>query len=310
MRYFGLSIAAYVALFSSPALADETWAVTPSGSAEVEFGLRSADAVQRISSRCIDAGWRVTNSSTNQVVCEAPLNTGQSVLGQLLLGNSYSTPPRRFFRFNVAEINRVSRVQANGWMELQMAFGQMQRTDFSGPEFNNGMTLFLMSAGGQLPTGTTFPNHVSLGIEYAVAPYDGKQALRVTEVRPGGSAATAGVQVGDLIFRIAGERFEQNDDLLDALAEAAEDETYRVDVDRDGERLRLEFARRYPEAITASVTPYEETAVTVPSSPEPSFSIAEELARFVELRDSGVITTEEFETQKARLLGTDQTPQP
>lgn len=144
-------------LHSSPALADKTFAVTPSGAAEMLFPDQPALVAGKISSKCIDAKWTVVNSTPNAVTCEAPLNFGQSVLGQMLMGNSYSTPPRRFFRFNVVEFNGISRVQATGWMELQMAFGQVKRNDFAGPEFINNAMLFLGNAGGEIPVRDYLP---------------------------------------------------------------------------------------------------------------------------------------------------------
>lgn len=103
------------ALFvSSSAVADEFFAVTPSGATEMLFAELLNEVVGKLSTKCIDAGWSVTSSTTSEVVCKAPLNFGQSMVGRLLMGNSYSTPPRRFFKYNVATVNGVSRVQASG----------------------------------------------------------------------------------------------------------------------------------------------------------------------------------------------------
>jgi hypothetical protein len=148
MRFGRLLFVVALTLVSVPALADEFMAVTPTGAAEMLFPNHATEVVGRLSNKCIDARWTVISSTPTDLVCEAPMNMGQSVLGQMLLGNSYSTPPRRFFRFNVAETNGVSRVQASGWMELQMAFGQIKRTDFSGPEFQNSIFSFMSAAGG------------------------------------------------------------------------------------------------------------------------------------------------------------------
>src|SRR5688572_9758911 len=111
-------VAMLLMVVATPALADEYFAVTPSGAAEMLFQGKPQKVIGELSSKCIDVRWTVISSNPNELVCEAPLNMGQSVLGQMLLGNSYSTPPRRFFRFNVADVNGISRVQASGWMEL------------------------------------------------------------------------------------------------------------------------------------------------------------------------------------------------
>ena len=165
MRFGRLVFVVALTHVSAPALADEFMAVTPTGAAEMLFPNHATEVVGKLSNKCIDARWTVISSNPTDLVCEAPMNMGQSVLGQMLMGNSYSTPPRRFFRFNVAEIYGVSRVQASGWMELQMAFGQMKRTDFSGPEFQNSIFSFMSAAGGTFPVDTRFPNHVMMGFK-------------------------------------------------------------------------------------------------------------------------------------------------
>lgn len=105
--------AALVALFvaaPTAAWADKMFAVTPSGAAEMLFASGQQETVSALSSKCIDSRWTVISSSATELTCEAPMSMGQSVLGQVLMGNSYSTPPRRFFRFNVSENSGVSRV--------------------------------------------------------------------------------------------------------------------------------------------------------------------------------------------------------
>ena len=72
------------------------------------------------------------------------MNRGQRILGQFLLGNSYSTTPRRFIRFNIAEIDDISRIQTNSWVELQMAFGQTRPESITGADFHNSMHSLLV----------------------------------------------------------------------------------------------------------------------------------------------------------------------
>jgi len=223
-------------------------------------------------------------------------------MGQMLMGNSYSTPPRRYFRFNVAEVNGVSRVQAAGWMQLQMAFGQIQRTDFSGPEFHNGMMNFMGSAGGKLPVGTTFPNHVVMGVDTETI-IQGKYRLpRVTKVYSGSAAERADLRVGDVLTNVAGERIKNYDeDALDAAARATKAATYQVELYRDGKPMTVTLQRDYRptwnEAVVAPADP-PETPTAIPA-----LSIADELAKLAKLRDDGTLTAAEFENQKKKLLG-------
>lgn len=234
-----------LALVSSPALADKHFAVTPSGATEVLFDAPARQVIATLSNKCMDNRWQIVAATETQLTCEAPMSFGQSLLTTLAIGNSYSTPPRQFFRFNVAEINGVSRVQASGWAELQMAFGQTRRNDFSGASFHNSLTGFLLSSGSRLPTGTIFPNHALLGIEGDYVPHERSYVgLRVSAVAPGGAAEEAGVQVGDLIVRIANKRFKHDEDYLDATAAAASRPAYKIQVLRAGGSRPVELELR------------------------------------------------------------------
>lgn len=286
---------------AAPAWADEYYAVTPSGAAEMLFPEKPQAVVGKISSKCIDMRWTVVNSTSTEVTCEAPLNFGQSLLGQMLMGNSYSTPPRRFLRFNVADVNGISRVQASGWMELQMAFGQTKRNDFSGPEFHNNAINFLSQAGGKYPVGTTFPNHVLLGVDFQDTKVGNYTGLHVTKVWPASPAEKAGLQVGDVITRIANKRFKDAGGYLDATAKAAEKATYVVEASRGGKTITVTMDRAFrstsTEQVIAAAAP-EEKPKPVPAS----VSVADELAKLAKLKAEGVISDSEFDTQKQRLL--------
>ena len=231
------------------------------------------------------------------------MNFGQSLLGQLAMGNSYSTPPRRFFRFNVAEINGISRVQASGWMELQMAFGQTRRTDFSGPEFANSIDGFMLAAGGKYPPGTTFPNHVVMGVGVSQTAIADGMGLSITSVQPGSAAEKAGMQIGDIVTAIAKKHFKNDGQYLDACAKAAETPTYEVAITRAGQPMTLTLDRvfrpPYSEVVVAKVDPQAPIA-TVAIAP---VDTADELAKLAALKDKGIITADEFAAQKKKLLG-------
>lgn len=288
---------------SMPALADEYFAVTPSGATEVLFPDTPDKTVGLLTSKCIDVRWTVISSSNTEVVCEAPMNFGQTLLGQLAMGNSYSTPPRRFFRFNLANLNGISRVQASGWMELQMAFGQVRRTDFSGPEFHNSIIGFLSSAGGHLPIGTSFPNHVVMGVDGAMSMRGKEGGFDVTTVVDGYPAAKSGVRVGDRIVKIAGKRFKSDEDYLDATVKASKSSTYEIELVRDGKIAKLTLERAFRPSVSESISPkpqIDTPAQVVTVAQE--LSIADELAKLAKLKADGILSAEEFQTQKAKLL--------
>lgn len=302
MRYPAkAACAAALAITATAAWADKFFAVTPSGMTEMLFAEKPPTVVGKLSSRCIDLKWIVTSSSASEVVCESPLSTGQSILGQVLMGNSYSTPPRRYFRFNVAEVNGVSRVQAAGWMQLQMAFGQIQRTDFSGPEFHNGMINFMGSAGGKLPVGTTFPNHAVIGVDTETITQGKYRLPRITKIYPGSAAEKAGLHIGDVLTNVAGEKIKNYDeDALDAAARAAKTSTYQVELYRNGKQMKMTLGRDFRPTWTESVIAASEPQLPPTAAP---ISVADELAKLVKLRDEGTLTAAEFESQKKKLLG-------
>lgn len=286
---------------ATPARADKYFAVTPSGTTEMVFPGKPEMVVGALSSKCIDVRWTVISSTSTELVCEAPLNMGQSIIGQMLMGNSYSTPPRRFYRFNVAELNGVSRVQASGWMELQMAFGQTKRTDFSGPPFHNGMMNFMGAAGGSYPVGTTFPNHAAMGVQVEQLQQGKFLTFRITAVETGSPAAKAGIQVGDVVTRIAGKPFKNTDDYLDATARAAAKSPYEVEFIRGGKTMKLSLERSFRPTWTKAVLA-EATPTPAPASPPAPPSIADELEKLAKLKESGVLSESEFEAQKTKLL--------
>jgi hypothetical protein len=304
MKYFYTStVAILIAATAVPALADEFFAVTPSGATEMLFAEAPGEAVGLLTSKCMDVKWTVISSSQTEVVCEAPMNFGQSLLGQLAMGNSYSTPPRRFFRFNLASVNGVSRVQASGWMELQMAFGQMKRTDFSGPEFHNSIINFLASAGGKLPVGTTFPNHVFLGMDGSVANRTTDGGFDVASVVPDGPAAKSGILVDDTIVKIAGKRIKSEANYMDAVAKAADSETFDVEVLRSGKSIKLKVPRVFrPVYNDATVAKMLVVNTAAAAPPIDTMSVADEIAKLAKLKADGILNEEEFQAQKSKLL--------
>jgi len=302
MNRFTLAVFGAAIVCAAPAYADEYYAVTPTGTTEMIFAGAPQEVIGQLSSKCIDARWTVISSSATELVCEAPMNFGQSLVGTLLMGNSYSTPPRRFFRFNAATVAGVSRVQASGWMELQMAFGQTKRTDFSGPEFHNSVMIFMSAAGGHFPVGTTFPNHAYIGIGWSSRTIGKNVAVEVTTIEPGQAAARAGFQSGDVITSIAQKKFKNNDDVLDAFAKAAKTPTYQIDIVRAGKPMVLTVQRDFRPSYTEAVVAVAAPALAVPATPSASSSKADELTKLAKLKADGVLSQAEFDAEKTKIL--------
>ena len=293
------------ALPAGPALADEFYAVTPSGRAEAYFDTSVVRTSDVLANKCLDAGWTVVSSTETVVTCEAEMNFGQRLLSALLVGNQYSTTPRLYYRFNLAGSGQSTRVQVNAWLETQMAFGQIRREDFSGAPFHNSAMDFFVLAGGRFPLGTEFPNHAYVGSSFEIV--DGPQeGLQVNELVAGGPADLAGLQSGDIITRIARKRVKDTGDLLDALAKAGEAASYEIEYYRGGKKSSASISRAFREPVLPPVfeASEEPEPVLLTESPPPSgLSVADELAKFARLRDDGIITAEEFEAQKSKLLG-------
>lgn len=286
---------------AAPALADVPYAVTPSGRTEAYFDMPVVGTSDRIANGCADNGWTLVNSTPTVVTCELPVSTMQGILAALTMGNRYSTPPRNYIRFNIAGSGSSSRVQASGWIETQMAFGQVRTQEMDGAHYHNNAMALLTNLDGRYPPGTTFPNHAYFGNQFENADNAG---VVITSVEARSPADRAGMKSGDLLTRIAKEKIKHGGNLLDGMRHAVKAETFDVEVMRAGAKMKLTLPREYRADIVGpafvEAPPTEAPALAqqiVPLSP------ADELAKFAKLKADGVITEEEFASQKKRLLG-------
>ena len=292
------------AFIATPALADEPYAVTPSGATEAYFDMEVVEASDYLGNQCLDLGWTMVNSTDTTVVCEVPMSFGSRLLSALA-APSYSTPPRQYFRFNLAGSQGYARVQATAWQETQTAFGQNRRTDLESNNYHNTVMGFFQSIGGIFPPNTTFPNHANMGVDYEYVE-SSRDGMVIRGFREGSAFEAAGLQIGDVVTRLAGKRIKDESDLSDGLHDAIRSGSYEVQFYRNGERMELSVVREF----RATMGPLPERAIdlaevaneTSPTIIQQQFSVAEELARFAALLEQGVITQEEFDAQKARLL--------
>lgn len=287
-------------LVAPSAFAGKFFAVTPSGKAEANFSGSAEETSNAIASKCMDATWSVVKTSEQEVVCESPLTTGRQLLAQMAMGNAYSTPPRRFFKFNIVEMGGISRVQSGGWIETQMPFGQVQKVDLAGPDFHNSMINFLQSSGGKLPIGTTFPNHAVMGFDAAMAMSGKYVVIQVTSVNPHTAAERAGILPNDTVTSIAGRKFKNIEEYYEAIERAAQTSTYPIEILRNSEKMTLTVDREFKPAITETAA--SKASASVASEAKPSNSIADELAKLLKLKEQGVLSAAEFDAQKKKLL--------
>lgn len=293
---------------STAAHAFQKYAVTPSGNPEAIFNSDQDETRKSLEALCLRLGWFIYTSGGSNFVCEQKV----SKEGQLLMGimvGSGSTGNRWLWGFSVAEIDGKSRVTGRRWMENQGTFGGVNRYPLDGDSDFNELLNFMIRAGGELPPGATFPNHAYLGLQ---GDQLAKEGVRVDLFEKDSPAELAGVRVGDLITRIAGKRLKSDQDWWEAVARAARSETFEVEILRNGEKIRLSVQRAFRAPIKEPPPPalpqdILEEAIGAKEEPKPQtfiqpLSVADEIAKFAKLRDEGVITEEEFQEQKRKLL--------
>ena len=136
---------------------------TPSGRPEVLFaGMEVNQASERLVGLCADKGILVQQVTPNQVTCGGTMTGGDAALAQMVIGNSYSTTPSQYVQFTMFPYQGGTRVQAQQWVETQMAFGQVNRAELNSGNQFNAILQGLMSVGAQ-PFGTPNPQPTAPG---------------------------------------------------------------------------------------------------------------------------------------------------
>lgn len=232
---------------STPATAAPTIR-TPSGQPEAVFkGMALVDAGGKVASACMDLGWTVLNQTSNQVVCESPMNNVfQQALATMLVGNSYSTPAKRIISVSLAQVGDDVRAQSRSYLESQMAMGQVRQEPMNNDETIDGLLNFLTRAGADLPLGTVFTG-VFAGFENT-RESGNTSGMVVNKVYSNSSAARGGLQVGDQIVAINGKGYKNQADFLKKLQKVKTD-TYTLEVRRKGAAATLTLQRAVRPAV-------------------------------------------------------------
>lgn len=98
---------------------------TASGKPEGEYKGATVEAVRNaLMTRCNNGG-AMTSVSGNEVTCKKRLEGGGAIMTQLLIGNSYSTPPLFVLHYTIGEQTDGVKVWADSWVETQMVGGQV-----------------------------------------------------------------------------------------------------------------------------------------------------------------------------------------
>lgn len=243
--------------------------VTPSGQPDAMFrGAPLQDATSKVVNQCMNKGWAVASQSTNQVVCEVPVGAMKAAFQQMLLGNSYSTTPRTFARFTVAQVGDSSRVQAAAWVETQMAFGQVRQQPYTDDETFNGLQGFLLEAGGELPPGSRITG-VYIGFNGEPQAEGKKIVLPVTSVTAGSPGALAGLQVGDRVLKLNGQPFKNFEDFKKKLNKVGAGVRFPLEIERAGKAQTLTVvAAEFPMVGSPEWTALQREGAASTTSPE------------------------------------------
>lgn len=306
-KIYAIACGVIAAQLSTPALADEPFAVTPNGRAEMMFDVPAVETADLLAAACMSSNWNIKEQSPQHVLCEGNPTFGQSLLANLSMGNSYATQPRLYYRFSIVQLSNETRVQANGWMGLQTAFGQNREMETNVKGFHNNAMDLMRGAGGRFPVGTTFPNHAYIGAAFEPTSSP-KEGMRLTKIEEAGPLEAAGFQVGDVLYRVAGERWKSYDDVYDGLHKASKNPSYEVEFYRGGTRMEVLVDRVYRGRVGPMETPLPPFANDEPTQTvvvQNEVSAADELAKFADLLAKGIITQEEFDAQKSKLLSLD-----
>ncbi|MEO0830009.1 MAG: hypothetical protein AAFY03_06070 [Pseudomonadota bacterium] len=134
----------FIASLSIAACATGAPVNTPSGWPEAMFDTSDRSQVlDAIANGCADRGYMVTTQTSSHVMCERTMDGLEGVFAQALIGNSYSTTPQMKVRFSTLPTGDQIRVQAQPWIETQMAFGQINREDMRSGQAGRDLQVFL-----------------------------------------------------------------------------------------------------------------------------------------------------------------------
>ncbi len=130
----------------------ERMATTPSGRPEAIFrGRTQGQVATRLASHCLERGLMVDEHTDNRVVCRGRLEGGAAFAAQLLIGNSYSTPPEGILTFSFVQQGRDVRAYGRGEVVTQMAYGQIRRVESNGNADFNSLMQAMITVGGEAP---------------------------------------------------------------------------------------------------------------------------------------------------------------
>lgn len=174
--------------------------------------------------------------------------------------------------------------------------------DASGDGDGNGAP----QGSGPLPLAT---NRADLGAQLnpVTAP---RRGLQVQKVDASGPAALAGLMQGDVIVSIAGIPVASRGSFYVATEEAFGKERFEVEYLREGVQQTALFdkSKAAPETGAAQAAGNPASQAETPARAQDPSSTLDELQKLGDLRDRGILSVEEFEAMKARILERSDSP--
>jgi serine protease DegS len=184
-----------------------------------------------------------------------PLNLGQTITQGIISASGNNGLSSRgyidFMRMDAA-INRGNSggalVNSNGTLVgINAAAFQLENQDIQGIFFAIPYTLAINVMQKLIKQGRVTRSHLGVSGDAVINAAgerlisSGQQlyGLSITAVNANGPAAEAGLQVGDILLKIAGQRFDSVQQALNMIAETSPNSTLALTVDRSGQLLTI-----------------------------------------------------------------------
>lgn len=291
----------------APAAAERLY-ITPSGMAETVFVNTShEEAANKIANTCASAGWAVTREMM-AVKCEPKMNLFAQALTNALTAPRYASSVREFMHFSLTPDGRQTRVQARHFQSHTTAFGQYNETDITTDESFNARMSVMGNAGATLPVGTSFGRRPWWGVNWeetkATIFGQAKRLVQVTHVTVGSPADRAGIQPGDMLFKVNGKECRDTKSCIKAGDGVRIGEAFNFQIIRAGEQVNITFTAESRPIVT-ELEGCNDICLTPPtgsSASDKSNSFARDLENLHSLYKAGALTAAEFDAAKKRVL--------
>jgi hypothetical protein len=292
-----------VVLPSATALAAREYQ-TPSGRPEAVFVNTSPEeASNKIAALCVKQGWTPSRQSM-QVTCEYKINGFSQALTNVLTAPRYATSVRHFISFNLIQDGRQTLAQARQYQAFTTAFGQYNETELANDNAFNSSIDVMLASGAVLPIGTRFPDKSWWGIEF-FPDANLKSPTKIASFNNPSPAKLSGLIIGDEVVAVNGKKCKNIKECFKISDSLNIGSDIIVQVIREKQILEFKWiVSKRPDVAELEgcnnicLDPIKNS---LPLSRQ-DLSIAEEIERLGLLHEKGIITEQEFQAAKNKLL--------